>query len=46
VDKILIFAVLKQWLLRQRENETSFVYIIFTVLLVKIISSPVFEMAA
>jgi len=37
VDKILIFAVLKQWLLQQRETEASFVYIIFAVLLVEII---------
>jgi len=28
VDKILIFALLKQWLLQQRETEASFVYII------------------
>jgi len=28
VDKILIFAVLKQRLLQQRETEASFVYII------------------
>jgi len=35
VDKILIFAVLKQWLLQQTETEASFVYIIFA-----------FEMAA
>jgi len=37
VDKILIFALLKQWLLQQRETEASFVYIIFAILLVKII---------
>ena len=37
MDKILIFAVLKQWLLQQRETEASFVYIIFAVLLVEII---------
>jgi len=35
--EILLFAVLKQWLLQQRETEASFVYIIFVVLLVKII---------
>jgi len=48
VDKILIFAVLKQWLLQQRETEASFVYIIFAVLLVKIIirGLMVSEMAA
>jgi len=28
MDKILIFAVLKQWLLQQRETEASFVGII------------------
>ena len=28
-DKILIFAVLKQWLLQDRETEVSFVYIIY-----------------
>jgi len=28
VDKVLIFAVLKQWLLQQRETEAGFVYII------------------
>ena len=37
MEKILIFAVLKQWLLQQRETEAKFVYIIFAVLLVKII---------
>jgi len=30
VDKILIFAVVKQWLPQQRETEASFVYIIDT----------------
>jgi len=29
VDKILIFAVLEQWLLQQRETEASFVYITY-----------------
>jgi len=33
VDKILIFAVLKRWLLQKRETESSFVYIMFAVLL-------------
>jgi len=38
VDKILIFAVFKRWLLqKKRKTETSFVHIIFAVLLVKII---------
>jgi len=37
VDKSLIFAVLKQWLLQQRETEATFVYIIFAVLLLKIV---------
>jgi len=37
MHEILLFAVLKQWLLQQRETEASFVYIIFVVLLVKII---------
>ena len=35
--KILIFAVLKQRLLQEKENEASFVYIIFAVLLSKMI---------
>jgi len=26
VDKVLIFAVLKQWLLQQRETEAGFVF--------------------
>jgi len=43
VDKILIFVVLKQWLLRQRETKASFVYVIFAVLLVNVMA---FEMAA
>jgi len=42
VDAILIFAVLKQCLLRQK-TEASFVYVIFAVLLVKMMA---FEMAA
>jgi len=33
VDKILIFAVLWQWLLQQKETEASFVFIMFAVLL-------------
>jgi len=37
VDKISIFAVLKQWLLQQRQTEASFVYILFAILLAKII---------
>ena len=37
MDKVLIFAVLKQWLLQQRETEATFVYIIFAVLLLKIV---------
>jgi len=37
MDTTLIFVVLKQWLLQQIETEASFVYIIFVVLLVKII---------
>jgi len=28
VDNILIFAVLKRWLLQQRETEASFVFMI------------------
>jgi len=32
VDKILIFAVLKQRLLQQRETEASFVYIIIIII--------------
>jgi len=30
-DKMLIFAVLKRWLLQQRETEDRFVFIIFAV---------------
>jgi len=37
MDTTLIFVVLKQWLLQQLETEANFVYIIFVVLLVKII---------
>ena len=37
VDKILMFVILKQWLLRRRETEASFVIMIFSVLLVKVI---------
>ena len=37
MGKILIFAVLKQLLLQQRETEASFVCVIFVVLLNKII---------
>jgi len=37
MDTTLIFVVLKQWLLQQIETEANFVYIIFVVLLVKII---------
>jgi len=37
VDKISIFAVLKQWLLQQRQTEASFVYILFAILLGKMI---------
>jgi len=39
VDKILIYVVLEQWLLQQRETEASFVHKIFAVLLVKIINN-------
>jgi len=37
MDTTLIFVVLKQWLLQQIETEANFVYIIFVVLIVKII---------
>ena len=30
-DKILIFAILKQWLLQQRETEVCFVYVLLLV---------------
>jgi len=33
VDKILIFAVLKQRLLQQRETEASFVYLIIIIII-------------
>ena len=33
MDKILIFAVLKQRLLQQRETEASFVYIIIIIII-------------
>jgi len=42
-DKSLILAVLKQWLLQQRETEASSVYIIFAVLLAKIMIFIAFE---
>jgi len=34
VDKILIFAVLKQRILQQRETEASFVYIIIIIIII------------
>jgi len=39
----LILTVLKQWLLQQRETEASSVYIIFAVLLAKIMIFIAFE---
>jgi len=30
-DKMLIFAVLKHWLLQQRETEANFVYVIYKI---------------
>jgi len=42
-DKILIFAVLERWLLQLRETYSSFVFIIFAVLLGKIESVKVYN---
>jgi len=40
-DKIIwIFAVLKQWLLQQKETEARFVYVIF-----EVVFKIIFEMA-
>jgi len=43
VDKILIFAVVKQWLLQQRETAASFVAIIKQTVLKAVVSLAIYD---